>query len=193
MMKIEKGHPGYVKARKVKYLIWTIAEFGVVIAIFVLGYMPGRGTRMNLFTIVAIVGCLPAAKMLVELITMAPHKSIVPDKYKEIEEKAPLVTRVYDMVITSRDKVMPVDAIVISGHVVCGYASSPRTDETLLAKHIKDMLKASHYDKMTVKIFHDYVAFLSRAEGMNNIASIEKADTRKKEREIRNIILNLSM
>ena len=97
------------------------------------------------------------------------------------------------MVITSRDKVMPVDAIVISGHVVCGYASSPRTDETLLAKHIKDMLKASHYDKMTVKIFHDYVAFLSRAEGMNNIASIEKADTRKKEREIRNIILNLSM
>ena len=46
---------------------------------------------------------------------------------------------------------------------------------------------------MTVKIFHDYVAFLSRAEGMNNIASIEKADTRKKEREIRNIILNLSM
>ena len=56
-----------------------------------------------------------------------------------------------------------------------------------------NMLKASHYDKMTVKIFHDYVAFLSRAEGMNNIASIEKADTRKKEREIRNIILNLSM
>ena len=192
MMKIEKGQPGYVKARKVKYLIWTIAEFGVVIAIFVLGYMQ-TGTRMNLFTIVAIVGCLPAAKMLVELLTMAPHKSIEPDKYKEIEEKAPLVTRVYDMVITSRDKVMPVDAIVISGHVVCGYASSPRTDETLLAKHIKDMLKASHYDKMTVKIFHDYVAFLSRAEGMNNIASIEKADTRKKEREIRNIILNLSM
>ncbi len=33
MMKIEKGQPGYVKARKVKYLIWTIAEFGVVIAI----------------------------------------------------------------------------------------------------------------------------------------------------------------
>ena len=50
MMKIEKGQPGYVKARKVKYLIWTIAEFGVVIAIFVLGYMQ-TGTRMNLFTI----------------------------------------------------------------------------------------------------------------------------------------------
>lgn len=70
MMKIEKGQPGYVKARKVKYMIWTIAEFGVVIAIFVLGYMQ-TGTRMNLFTIVAIVGCLPAAKMLVELIDQA--------------------------------------------------------------------------------------------------------------------------
>lgn len=191
-MKIEKGQPGYIRAQKTKYLIWTIGEFAIVIAVFVLGYMQTK-TRANLFTVVAIVGCLPAAKMLVEFITMAPYKSIDSEKYQEIEEKADLITTAYDMVITSSEKVMPVDVIAISGHVVCGYASSPKTDEVLLAKHIKKILRDNHYDKMTVKIFHDYVAFLSRAEGMNNIAAVEGSNNTRKERNIRKIILNISM
>ena len=27
------------------------------------------------------------------------------------------------------------------GHIVCGYASNPKTDEEALARHIKDILK----------------------------------------------------
>ena len=191
-MKIEKGQPGYIKARKVRYLMLAIAEFAIVTAVYVLGYMQ-TGTKANLFTVVAVVGCLPAAKMLVEFITMAPHKSIDVDKYQEIETKADLVIRGYDMVITSSEKVMPLDAVVISGHVVCGYTSSPKTDETALARHIKNILQENHFEKMTVKIFHDYSAFLARAEGMYNIAAVEKTGTRKREKEIRKIILNISM
>ena len=63
---------------------------------------------------------------------------------------------------------MPVDAIVIADHVVCGYTSSAKTDENRLARDIKQALKNQHYEKITVKIFHDYKAFLARAEGMNN-------------------------
>ena len=189
-MKIEKGNPGYVKARKMRYLIWAIVEFLIVIAVFVLGYIQ-TGTRLNLFTLISILGCLPASKMLVEFLTMAPHKSIALDKYREIEEKAPFVTRIYDLIITSSGKVMPVDVMVISGHMVCGYSSSKKTQAEILEKDIKNFLKSGHYEKMTVKIFHDYKAFL--AEGMNNIASVEKTDSRKKEKKIKNIILSISM
>ena len=91
-MKTEKGQKGYLKARKQKYLIAAIAEFAVVIAIFITGYMQ-TGSRLNLLTIVAVVGCLPAAKMLVEFITMAPHKGISEEKYQELEEHAPLILR----------------------------------------------------------------------------------------------------
>lgn len=191
-MKTEKGQKGYLKARKQKYLIAAIAEFAVVIAIFITGYMQ-TGSRLNLLTIVAVVGCLPAAKMLVEFITMAPHKGISEEKYQELEEHAPLILRAYDMIITSSQKVMPLDAVVVSGHVVCGYASNPRTDETALADHIKEILKNNHYDKMTIKIFHDYKAFLSRAEGMNNIAAVDKNESMRREKAILKIILNISM
>lgn len=191
MMKIEKGQPGYIKARKIRYLIWSIAEFGIVIAVVLLGYFQ-TGTKMNLFTILGVLGCLPASKMLVEFITMAPHRSIEAQKYKELEDKARLLIRIYDLVITSREKVMPVDAVVISGHVVCGYSSSERTDEQILARHIKNTLKDNHYDKMTVKVFHDYHAFLARAEGMNNMASVQPPDHRQGN-AVKSIILNLSM
>ena len=192
MTKIEKGEPGYIRARKARYLAWAIGEFAIVIAVLVLGYVQ-TGSKMNLFTVVAVVGCLPASKMLVEYITMAPHKSIEPEVYKELEEKAKLLTRAYDLVITSTEKVMPVTALVISGHVVCGYAKSEKTDEVKCARLIKDMLKHNGYDKITVKIFRDYHAFLARAEGMNNIAAVEKKEGRRREMSIRSLILTLSM
>ena len=104
-----------------------------------------------------------------------------------------MILKAYDMIITSSQKIMPLDAVVVSGHIVCGYASNPKTDEPALARHIKDSLQDSHYDKMTVKIFHDYTAFLARAEGMNNMAEVEQKESLRREKKIRKIILNISM
>ena len=61
-MKIEKGNPGYIKAQKTRYLLWALLEFAVVAAVFFLGYIQ-TGTKKNLLSVVAVVGCLPAAKM----------------------------------------------------------------------------------------------------------------------------------
>ena len=191
-MKIEKGNPGYIKARKTKYLIWALVEFAVVLAIFILGYVQ-TGTRKNLLTVVAAVGCLPAAKMLVEFIVMYPHKGIEEEKYQEINEKAPLILRLYDMLISSPQKLMPIDALVISGHIVCGYTSSPKTDEDFLAKYLKKTLEDNHYDKMTVKIFHDYKMVLARPAGMNNIATVEQPETNRRERKIRDTLFTVCM
>lgn len=191
-MKIEKGQPGYIKAQKTRYLIWAVLEFAIVIALVVLGYFQ-TGSKLNLFTVIAVVGCLPAAKMLVEFITMAPHKSIDPEKYEEIQEKAQMLTKAYDAILTGNDQVMPVEAFVISGHTVCGYTSSPRTDEVKAARYLKEMLQRNRFEKITVKIFHDYTAFLARVEGMNNIAAVDQPDNRKRERKIRSLILSTSI
>ena len=59
--------------------------------------------------------------------------------------------------------------------------------------YLKKLFEAGGYSKITVKIFHDYTAFLTRAEGMNNIASIDKPDTKKHEAALKNLILNISL
>ena len=88
---------------------------------------------------------------------------------------------------------MPVDAIVISGHTVIGYASNTKTDEVTCARYLKDMLNANHHEKMTVKIFHDYKAFLSRVEGMNNIVEVGHAENGREDRAVRKLILSTCM
>ena len=191
-MKIEKGQPGYLKAQRNKLLIQTLVEFGLVLLILVIGILHYH-TRLNVFTVVAVVGCLPASKALVELIAILPYKSVEPQKANEIEEKSSLLTTAYDMVMTSREKIMPVDAVVISGHTVFGYAPNKKTNPEDAAAYIRKTLSKNHFDKMTIKIFPDYVAFLSRVEGMQSIMEIEQSDTKKKEQAIRRILLSISM
>ena len=47
--------------------------------------------------------------------------------------------------------------------------------------------------EMIRSFFKDYVAFLSRAEGMQNIASIEKNEPGRREQEIEQLILDISL
>ena len=191
-MKVIKGQPGYIKSQKAKILLQSLIGFGIVAALLITGYIQ-TGTKLNILTLAAILGCLPAAKVLVGFIALFPYRSIAESKASEIKAKTSHLTTAYDMVITSREKIMPVDAVVISGNTVCGYASNPKTNETETAKHIKNILNENRLTKVTVKIFPDYVAFLSRAEGMNSIAEIERPDSKNMEEKIRQIILNISM
>lgn len=191
-MSAQKGKPGYIDAQKKKYLLWTVLEFAFVIIIFTIGYFQ-TGSRMNLFTVVAVLGCLPAAKMLVELITFLPYKTIDMEKAQEIEKKAEYLTTIYDLVVTSEKKAMQVDAIVISNNTVFGYTSNKKTNAEEVTKRLKELMDDTKYTKLTIKVLPDYVAFLSRVEGLNNIMAIEKMDTKRRERAIRRHILSTCM
>ena len=191
-MKVAKGDAGYIRARKRKILLKTVLEFGIVVALLILGIIE-TGSRQNLLTVVAILGCLPASKALVELIMVIPHHSISEEMAAEMELNASLLTRVYDMVFTSEKIIMPVEAIVISGNTICGYSSNAKVDMNFITKHLKQYLHMNRFDKVSVKIFDNYTAFATRAEGMNNIAAIEKEDTKRHEEGIRQILLNISI
>ena len=191
-MKIRKGDAGYIRLKKKKAFLKTILEFGIVLALLILGIMQ-TGDRMNLLTIVAILGCLPAAKALVELIMILPHHSVSEEMSAEIDLNAESLTRVYDLIFTSEKNVMPVECVVIMNNTVCGYASSEKTDLNIVANHLKQYLYANKLTDVSVKIFDNYTAFVTRAEGMNNIASIDKKDTKERELTIRQVLLNLSL
>lgn len=65
-MKATKGEAGYIQARKKQLILKAVLEFGIVIALLILGIWQTH-TRLNLLTVVAVLGCLPAAKALVEV------------------------------------------------------------------------------------------------------------------------------
>lgn len=192
MKKVQKGDPGYLDHKKRIEIIRTIIYFGIVAAVFLLGYSQTH-TRRNILTVVAILGCLPAAKALVGVITRFPYSSIDRKKADEIRSKTGLLTVCYDMVITSRESIMPVDCIVISGHTIFGYTHYEKVNAEEFSKHIRSILAQNQYTGLTVKVLNQYKPFLARIEGLNNIAAVEREDTKEKEEAIRGIILNISM
>lgn len=192
MKKVQKGDPGYLDHKKRIEIIRTIIYFGIVAAVFLLGYSQTH-TRRNILTVVAILGCLPAAKALVGVITRFPYSSIDRKKADEIRSKTGLLTVCYDMVITSRESIMPVDCIVISGHTIFGYTHYEKVNAEELSKHIRSILAQNQYTGLTVKVLNQYKPFLARIEGLNNIVAVEREDTKEKEEAIRGIILNISM
>lgn len=191
-MKIEKGQAGYLTAERKKLGCQALIGFGVVLLILVVGYIKTH-TRLNIFTVVAVLGCLPASKMLVEFITIFPYKTIDKKLSDEISEKSALLTTAYDLVITSKEKIMPINAIVISNHTVFGYAKNPKTNPDEAASYIKKVLSENNYPKTTVKVFSEYVPFLSRAEGLNNMIEVNHSADKELEQSIRKIILSVSM
>jgi hypothetical protein len=190
-MKIKKGNAGYIHSHKTKIIIKTLVQFGIVAALLVLGIMQ-TGDRLNLLTVVAILGCLPASKSLVEVIMLVPHQSIKEEQAIETLSKSESLTSVFDLVFTSEKKVMPVDSIVISDNTICGYSSSLKVNTSEVSEHIKKYLHINKFTKVSVKIFDNYTIFLNRADDMNMIASVEK-EVKEKEAGIRQVILNISL
>lgn len=191
-MKISKGNAGYINSRKKRVLVKSLVQFGISFALLAIG-MITTDSRMNLLTVVAILGCLPASKTLVEYIMLFSHHSLALDTAKEIASKTENIIVVYDMVFTSEHEIMPVECIAVSGNTICGFASNPKTDVVFTAQHIKKYLNSNGFTDVSVKIFDNYTAFVTRAEGMQNIAVVEKKDTKQKEEKIANVILNISL
>ena len=192
MQKVTKGEQGYLNYKKKYEIIRTLIYFALVAAVFFLGYSQTH-TRKNVLTVVAVVGCLPACKALVGVITRFPYKSVAKNISEDIRKRAPLITSIFDTVLTSTEKFMPVECFVISGHTIFGYAPDEKTDLKYTADFIKEILGANKIKNLTVKIFRDYSAFTARADGLNSIADVEKEDTKEIEEKIAGILLNVSL
>lgn len=190
--KVKKGTPGYLDYKLKAEIIRAILYFAIIAAVFLLGYSQTH-SKENLLTVVAVVGCLPACKVLVGIVTRFPYRSIDPEKAEDIRQKTKYLTVIYDLVVTSSEKIMPIECIVISGNKIFGYIPDKKTDPEYAASHIKSILIKNGFEDVSIKLFCQYTAFLARAEGLNNIAAIEKNDTAEHERKIAHLIQNISL
>lgn len=189
--KVKKGRPGYLDYKLQMEILRTVLYFAIVAALFWLGYSQTH-TNKNLLTIVAVVGCLPASKALVGVITRLPYRSVEKKITREIRERSANLTMVYDLVLTSKEKIMPVECMAVSGNKVFGYAPGNKVDLDYAARFVRQMLSQNEFHKVDVRLVHQYGDFLSKVEGMNKAAE-GKEGQKEHERQIANVIMNISL
>ena len=165
-MKIQKGDFGYINAQKKKRTLITAVLFLIPLVIFFTG-LHETGTRLNLFTFVAIMGCLPASRSAVGMIMMLMQKPVSPEVHQKVEAQAGELVRAYELTISAYEKNTSLDSLVVCGYHVAAYSSNPKTDAAFTEKHIREILKGNGF-RADVKIFKDLKPYLER------VSSLEK-------------------
>lgn len=164
MKKTAKGKAGYIRYEKMKRTVITVVMFAIPLIIYFTGLYQ-TGTRKNLFTLVAVLGVLPAAKVAVNWIMMLMQKPAPRDAVEGTEARARELTRSYEMTVTAYEGSMPLDAMVICGNQVVCYSSRGKKEQfEFMEKHMAKILNGNGYYSTKVKIFSNLKHYLDRVE-----------------------------
>lgn len=169
---LEKGRPGYRRRRLAAAVVHTSITLVIVLALFFTGLLIHH-TRQTIWTVAAILACLPFAKAAVSLIVRLPFATAKEDDVVAVRHMEDRLCIVYDLILTSRKKQIPVEIAVITPTHIYGFAPDKKVVLADDALYIKDELQNRTGRTYTVKLLDSRSAFLSRAEGLYNISAVD--------------------
>lgn len=169
-----KGSRNYLNTQKRYEIIRTILYFGISLSLFAAGYIQ-TGSRGNLLSIVAVLGCLPASKSAVGAVMFCRFKSCPEQAAAEIEQHSQGLNCLYDMVFTSYKKNYVVNHLTVRGNTVCGFSENSKFEENEFYRHIGDILKMDGHKNVTVKIFTNLSRYSERLEQIKSLDEDKKA------------------
>lgn len=168
-----KGTRNYLNTQKRYEVIRTVLYFGISLSLFAAGYIQ-TGSRGNLLSVVAVLGCLPASKSAVGAIMFFRFQSCQEQAASEIERHSQGLDCLYDMVFTSYKKNYAVSHLTVCGNTVCGFSENNKFEENEFYRHIGDILKMDGHKNVTVKIFTNLSRYTERLEQMKTLDADEK-------------------
>ncbi len=168
-----KGTKDYLKIQGRYELARTILYFAISLSLFIAG-IAATGDRMNLLTIVAVLGCLPACKSAIDAFMFLRYKGCSPEHADAIEAHMEGLCGLYDRIFTSYDKNFQVAHITVKGNTLCGYTQDNAFDEQKFNSHITDILKKDGFRDVSVKIFGDINKYTTRLEQLKELDAEER-------------------
>ncbi len=171
-LKIQRNEKGYLAEKRKREIIKTIIFFLVPIALFVAGFITTK-TRMNLLTIVAVLGMLPASRSLVTTIMYIKSKGISDEDHVQIKELTETLTGSFDNVFTTYEKTYEVPSVVVRSGNVCGYVSKEYKTLDALEKHLTTCIKKEGYS-VNVKIFDNLDTYKTRLQSLSKLEETEQ-------------------
>lgn len=167
-----KGSRNYLNSQKQYEVLRTVLYFAISIALFTAGYVTTK-SKINLLTIVAVLGCLPACKSMVSMIMFLRFHSLSADDAAEIEKVSEGISTLYDMVFTTYDKNYELLHMALRGNTVIGYTVQTKFDENACIRHLTDTLALDGVKNVTIKIFTDLSKYTARLEQLHSLEDDE--------------------
>lgn len=167
-----KGTVNYIDSQKRYELLRTIIYFLISASLFAAGYLTTK-TKVNLLTIVAVLGCLPASKSLVNTIMFFRFHSCPQEDTVKIVPACHGLVNLFDMVFTTYEKNYQICHLAIRGNTLVCYTTQKNFQETAYKQHICDTLSLEHVKGITVKVFYDLKKYTDRLEQLSQLEEDE--------------------
>lgn len=179
--RVPKGSYGYIDYQKKFSIIRTIIFFAISLAIYGIGYY-STGSSKNLLTVVAVLGCLPACKSMVNVVMFLRASGCSNLAWEKISQYDDKLIGFYDMYFTSYQQNFAISHMVLKGNMVCAYTESEKCDCSAGEKHIEQLLKQDGYKNITVKIFDNQDKYVDR---LGQLEILELEDDKELDNMIR--------
>lgn len=168
-----KGTRGYLKTQSRYEIVRTILYFAISASLFIAGIIT-TGSRMNLLTIVAVLGCLPACKSAIDVFMFVRYKGCSDENADRIDVHMDGLNGLYDRIFTSYEINYQVAHMTVRGNTLCGFTQDSAFEEQKFRTHITDILKKDGYKDVSVKVFTDIDKYTARLDQMKALDAEEK-------------------
>ncbi len=168
-----KGTRDYLKTQSRYELARTIIYFALSASLFIAGILT-TGDRMNLLTVVAVLGCLPACKSAIDTFMFMRYKGCNSENADAIDAHMEGLVGLYDRIFTSYTTNFQVAHLTVKGNTLCGFTQDDEFDENAFNQHITGILQKDGFKDVSVKVFKDIKKYTARLEQIKELDADEK-------------------
>lgn len=164
-MKIDKGQYGYRNHKKHLRLAVTLFFAAAVIAQLIARALTQDQAARNILTVMAILTVLPMANMGSPLLASWKYKTPERGFYEKIRPYETKMIILYDLILTTKEHIMPMDAIAVHPQGVFAYCTSEKLDTAKAEKALNALFTGNRLDP-NVKIIREERSFLRRLDSL---------------------------
>ena len=171
-MRKQKGEYGYRNYRKaVQFGEVLFGAAAIIIQLLARNFTDSQAAR-NVLTLMAILSVLPTANVASPFLASLRYRTPGEDFHRKAAEYEPKGILLYDLVVTTKEQILPFDAVMVHPMGVFAYCIAEKTDVKKAEKTLNDSFKSQKLDP-NIRIITDERQFFNRLKGLKPAAEYE--------------------
>lgn len=175
-MKKEKGQYGYRNSRRRMRLMITVVLVAAILAQLAGRYLTDDQAAKNILTVMAILTVLPMANMASPLLASWKYRTPPAEFYEKMKPYEEKCTILYDLILTTKEYVLPMDAIAVHSHGIYAFCTAGRLDVGKAEKSL-NMQFAAGGSGRKIRIIPDEKSFFRRLDSLKPEENQEKENS----------------
>ncbi|MDO5415757.1 MAG: O-linked GlcNAc transferase-like protein [Lachnospiraceae bacterium] len=161
----KKGQYGYRNYHKKTELALIFSGLAAILLQLGARQFTDRESLKNILTVMAIVSALPIANVASPFLASFRYRTPGPEFYQKLSAYEDKTAVLYDLILTSKEQIMPMDGVCVHPSGVYFYCTNPKVKTEQAEAFLNDMFRAHRLDPHA-KVITDEKAFFKRADSL---------------------------